>query len=65
MNVKYFRQERGLSQFELAAVTGIPRYRIQLFEQNIQKPTLKEIEVIAQALGLEMKGNSKWALKTI
>jgi len=47
-NIKYWRQELLLSQFDLAMMTGIPRWRIQLLEQGYSKPTEAETELLQE-----------------
>ncbi len=52
--VRYWRNERALSQVELAAATSLPRWTIQLIELDIHQPTPKEREVISAALGINV-----------
>lgn len=51
--LRAWRIDRNLSQYDLSAVTGIPRWRIQLLESAIQIPNKDEVENLAQALGLK------------
>ena len=50
---KFWRLEIQLSQYELAAESGIPRHRIQLIEQGIKEVTKDETIAFANALGIE------------
>jgi transcriptional regulator with XRE-family HTH domain len=50
--LRFWRQERGLSQIELSRATGIPRYRLQLAENGLGNLQPEEIEVIAKTLGV-------------
>ena len=52
-NLRYWRQERLLSQQELAEASGIPRYAIQLHEQGIKGLNYAALTVIAETLGLD------------
>ena len=51
--LQFWRSERHLNQIELAAETGVPRYRIQLFEQGIATPYSDEQDRLAIALGVK------------
>ena len=50
---KLWRIERGLSQWELADATGIPRWKLQLFEGGHRLPTQDEINTFAAALNID------------
>ena len=50
--VRECRQEKGLSQEELAFEAGLTRNFISLVELGQRSPTLDTIEVLAQALGI-------------
>lgn len=52
-NLRYWRNDRQLSQFELAEVTGIGRAVIQLIEQGIRQPKPDELERLSEALGVK------------
>lgn len=49
--LKFYRTEAGLSQLELAEVTGVPRYVIQLAEQNIKLPNVDNIQKLEELFG--------------
>lgn len=53
-NLKQLRQAFLLSQFELSAAVGIPRYKIQLHEQGVLSLTYQELENIAQKLNCKL-----------
>lgn len=48
--IKYFRKRRGLTQAQLAEVTGIHPVSIRKYETNKMQPQLTQIEKIADAL---------------
>lgn len=50
--IKYFRKRRGLTQAQLAEVTGIHPVSIRKYETNKMQPQLAQIEKIADALCL-------------
>jgi transcriptional regulator with XRE-family HTH domain len=49
--VRRLREERGLSQEELGYRTGLHRNHVGQIERAELTPTLKSVEVIAEALG--------------
>ena len=51
--VKFWRMERGLSQYELAVASNVPRWAIQLIENGIRNPTSVERFNLASTLGIE------------
>jgi transcriptional regulator with XRE-family HTH domain len=51
-SIKFWRQERGLSQYELAAESKVARHRIQLAEQGLLELTPDERERILAVLGI-------------
>lgn len=53
--LRFWRLERGLSQIELAEVSGIPRHEIQLTEQEKRVPSPEQIEALAIVLGVSKK----------
>lgn len=50
--LKFWRSERQLSQFELAAGANVPRFVVQLCEQGIRLPTQSQQQDIAATLGV-------------
>jgi ribosome-binding protein aMBF1 (putative translation factor) len=52
--IRYWRQERMLSQHELAAASDIPRFLIQLFEVGARQPNPMQLRDLAEALGLDL-----------
>ena len=52
LNLKRFRQERGLSQEAFAAEAGLHRTYISGIERGVRNPTVLVLEGIAQALGV-------------
>lgn len=53
-NLKRLRKKRGLSQYDLADLTGISRRMIGHFETKAVQPPLDKIELIAKALKVKM-----------
>jgi transcriptional regulator with XRE-family HTH domain len=51
LTVTALRRAQGLTEDELAQLTGIPRKRISRLETGDQEPTREELEAIAGALG--------------
>jgi len=52
--LKTWRIERNLSQHELAAATGLPRWKIQLIEGGVQHPSPQEADALAAGLGVKV-----------
>jgi transcriptional regulator with XRE-family HTH domain len=50
LNVRKFREERGLSQEELAFECGIHRTYISGVERGVRNPTVTVVQKIARAL---------------
>lgn len=48
------RIENGLSQYELALASGVPRYVIQLAENAVKMPTHEQQEQLASVLGISI-----------
>jgi transcriptional regulator with XRE-family HTH domain len=51
--VRELREERGLSQEELGNRTGLHRNHVGQVERGELAPTLKSVEILADALGLQ------------
>jgi transcriptional regulator with XRE-family HTH domain len=49
-NLKLLRQDLGLSQYELAGASEVPRWKIQLVEQQIGKFSQEDLEKIEKIL---------------
>lgn len=49
------RREKGLTQEELAEVTGLSRGYIAAIEQGKRSPRQKTLAIIAERLGIEME----------
>lgn len=49
--VKFLRRELSLSQHELSAATGLPRWKIQLLENGLVAMELKELLALQAVLG--------------
>jgi len=62
-SLKYWRQERLISQIELANLTSIPRSSIQLAEQGVTALTMAQAEKICVALGIDLNMLSKKLIK--
>ncbi len=52
-NIKRIREEKGLTQIELAVDAGLASSTIGMFETAKNDMTLSKINAIAKALGLE------------
>jgi transcriptional regulator with XRE-family HTH domain len=53
LNVKKYRNERGLSQEELAFESGLHRTYVSGVERGVRNPTVVIIEKIADALNVD------------
>ena len=53
--IKYFREKRGLTQEKLAEKCGLSLDYIGKIEVNINKPGLKALMKISDALDIEIK----------
>ncbi len=52
-NLKYYRKKKGLSQYDLADITGISQRMIGHYETHVTRPPLSKIETLAKALGVK------------
>ena len=50
LNVKRYREKRGLSQEELADISGLHRTYISGVERGVRNPTIRIVQILAQAL---------------
>jgi len=53
--LKLIRIEKGLSQYELALASGVPRYVIQLAETATRLPNVTQQAALADALGVKIE----------
>ena len=51
-NIKNIRKNKGLSQEQLAKNTGLTRRMISAIERNESKPSLKQINILANFFGV-------------
>ena len=54
LTLKSIREERGLSQEELAFKTDLHRTYISLLERDRKSPSLRTVTAIATALGMSL-----------
>ena len=52
--IKFLRKQLGMTQDELAEITGIHPVSIRKYETNKMKPQIEQIEKIADALGINL-----------
>ncbi len=52
--IKTLRKERGLTQEELAELSGLDRTYISGIERGLRNVALRNIEALAQALGVSI-----------
>jgi transcriptional regulator with XRE-family HTH domain len=52
--IKTLRKERGLSQEDLAELTGLDRTYISGIERGLRNVALRNIEALARALGVSI-----------
>ena len=50
--LQFYRVEAGLTQYELAEASLVPRWRIQQAESGILMPDFRQMELLANALGV-------------
>ena len=53
--LKVLRAVAGITQMDLTATTGIPAYKISLFETGRIKPKSDELKILSDALGVTPK----------
>jgi transcriptional regulator with XRE-family HTH domain len=53
-NLKRIRKEKGLSQYDLADLTGLSQRMIGHYEKHAIEPPLQKIEIIAKALNVRI-----------
>ena len=53
-NLKRIRKKSGLSQYDLADMTGISQRMIGHYETHVIEPSLSKIEIIAKALKVKI-----------
>ena len=52
LRIKTLRQERGLTQSELASMAGVSRSLLTMYENETRNPNTKRLASIARALGV-------------
>ena len=52
--IRKLRHEKGLSQTEFANLCGLTSYDIDCFENGERKPSLEQLEKIANTFGVDM-----------
>ena len=55
LTLRCARQARGLSQGQLAKLTGVSRQQISLLEAPDTNPTLTTLQKVAEALGMDLQ----------
>lgn len=53
-NLKFYRNERGLTQDKLSEISGISTDYLSQIERGKRTPSFKRIELIAKALNIEV-----------
>jgi transcriptional regulator with XRE-family HTH domain len=53
--LRYWRQERGLTQIELAQAANVPRYAIQLAEESGLALHPDDVKALAETLGVTVE----------
>lgn len=54
LNIKTLRQQRGLTQQQLADLLGLDQARISAYEVGRKTPPTQRLPLIARALGVEV-----------
>ena len=52
-NLKYYREERGMTQAALAAAMDVDRAHVSAMERQEQNVTIVTLQKVANALGVE------------
>lgn len=52
--IKDRRTELGISQRKMAEMTGLSKYEIILVETNRKSPTLRTLEILCEALKMDI-----------
>lgn len=55
VNLRWARQDAGMSQSQLAELVGVSQQQIAKLENPDENPTLRTIEKVFKALGLELE----------
>lgn len=58
--IKNIRQEKGLTQKQLAQLTGLSEISIRKYESNSRNPKIENIKKIAKALDIETANLVNW-----
>lgn len=58
--IKEARKSKGLSQIELAKLTGISVNSIRLYEGNKRSPKVETLELIARCLNVDVYSLADW-----
>lgn len=53
--IRYSRKKQGLSQEQLAKMSGLSRYTIMNFESGKRDPRIKDLRKIAKALNVSIE----------
>jgi len=53
-NLKYYRKQKGFTQEHLSEISGISTDYLSEIERGIGTPSFKRMELIAQALDIEV-----------
>jgi len=53
-SLRYYRKQKGFSQYELAERTNVSQSYISEIERGMKVPSLETIEEIAEVLGIEV-----------
>ncbi|MCP4179177.1 MAG: helix-turn-helix transcriptional regulator [bacterium] len=54
INLKRIRKEKGLSQYDLADMTGISQRMITHYETKVSEPSLAKVEILAEKLNVKI-----------
>jgi len=54
MTLKEFREEKGMSQTELASLVGLKQTTISQYEKGSRKPDLARAKKLSDALGISL-----------
>jgi predicted RNase H-like HicB family nuclease/DNA-binding XRE family transcriptional regulator len=56
LQLRWVRDERGLTQGQVAKLAGVTQQQVARLERTTSNPTVKTLEVLARALGMRFNG---------
>lgn len=54
LNIRFYREQRGMTRAELGAAVGVSEYEIKAYEGGFESPKLDTFIAIAEALNVSL-----------